>query len=143
VLAGARGLAAGARVLCVFGCGGDRDRAKRLAMGAAAAAGADLVVITSDNPRSEDPLAIIEEVLAGTGDGPAVVVVEPDRAVAIERAVALAAPGDLVVVAGKGHETVIEAAGTTVPFDDRQVATAALGRRLRAEADAAGAGGGS
>jgi UDP-N-acetylmuramoyl-L-alanyl-D-glutamate--2,6-diaminopimelate ligase len=140
-LASARGLAPGGRVLCVFGCGGDRDRAKRPAMGAAAAAGADVVVVTSDNPRSEDPVAIIEEVLAGMGAGPAVVVVEPDRGLAIERAVGLAGPGDLVVVAGKGHETVIEAAGSTRPFDDRQVAAAALAARRR-EGDPTGAGGG-
>ncbi|HUO48282.1 MAG TPA: UDP-N-acetylmuramoyl-L-alanyl-D-glutamate--2,6-diaminopimelate ligase [Acidimicrobiales bacterium] len=141
-LAGARSLAGGARVLCVFGCGGDRDRAKRPAMGAAAAAGADVVVVTSDNPRSEDPAAIIDEVLAGIDEGPATVVVEPDRALAIDRAVALAQPGDLVVVAGKGHETVIEAGVRTTPFDDRQVAAAAVTARLagRRPGGATGAG---
>jgi len=129
-LASARELAGGARVLCVFGCGGDRDRGKRPAMGAAASSGADIVVVTSDNPRSEDPAAIIEEILVGVVAGPGLVVVEPDRALAIGRAVALAGPGDVVVVAGKGHETTIEAAGTTVFFDDREVAAAALSARL-------------
>jgi UDP-N-acetylmuramoyl-L-alanyl-D-glutamate--2,6-diaminopimelate ligase len=132
----ARRLAAGGRVLCVFGCGGDRDRAKRPAMGSVAAAGADVVVVTSDNPRSEDPAAIIADVLRGITDE-GVVVVEPDRATAIERAVDLAGPGDVVIVAGKGHETTIETAGASVPFDDRAAAAAALSRR---RARAAGGG---
>ncbi len=128
-LAAARALAAN-RVVCVFGCGGDRDRAKRPLMGAAATRGADVVVVTSDNPRSEDPLAIIGEILGGVeGD----VHVEPDRRRAIERAIELAEPGDVVLVAGKGHERGQEIAGRVRPFDDREVARDAL-RRLGARA---------
>ena len=129
VLTEARGLADG-RVLCVFGCGGDRDRGKRPVMGAVASGLADAVVVTSDNPRSEDPLAIIEEVLGGTeGD----VAVEPDRALAIERTLERAEDGDVVVIAGKGHEQGQEFATGTLPFDDREVARDVL-RRLRAGA---------
>lgn len=128
-LASARRLAGAGRVLVVFGCGGDRDQAKRPAMGAAAATSADLVVVTSDNPRSEDPMAIIEAVLGGVGDR-SHVVVEPDRRAAIGLAVADAAPGDVVVVAGKGHEQTIESKGTTVAFDDRIEAVAAMRSRL-------------
>lgn len=128
-LASARLLAAGARVVCVFGCGGDRDRVKRPEMGAVAVAGADLVIVTSDNPRSEDPRSIIDEVLAGVhrgGTEAASVTVEPDRRSAIAMAVESARPGDVVLVAGKGHEQTIEIAGTFVPFDDRTEAAAAL-----------------
>jgi UDP-N-acetylmuramoyl-L-alanyl-D-glutamate--2,6-diaminopimelate ligase len=128
-LRSARELAAGARVLCVFGCGGERDTAKRPAMGAVAEAGADVVVVTSDNPRSEDPLAIIEAVVAGTSKA-ASVTVEPDRAAAIAAAVAEAEPGDVVVIAGKGHEQSIEVGGRCLPFDDRVEAAAALDRRF-------------
>ncbi len=120
------------RVITVFGCGGDRDRAKRPKMGFAAASGSDVVVVTSDNPRSEDPMAIIEEILPGvrralTGDAAGSVteercVVAPDRRVAIRRALEMAAEGDCVVIAGKGHETYQTLADRTVPFDDRQVA---------------------
>jgi UDP-N-acetylmuramoyl-L-alanyl-D-glutamate--2,6-diaminopimelate ligase len=120
VLRGARSLAAG-RVLVVFGCGGERDRAKRPSMGAAATANADLTVITSDNPRSEDPLAIIDEILPGAAEGGGPYVVEPDRRGAIRLALQEARPGDLVVVAGKGHEPVQEIGGTRIPFDDRTV----------------------
>ncbi len=127
VLAEARNLATG-RVVCVFGCGGDRDRAKRPLMGEVASRLADTVIVTSDNPRSEDPLAIIEEALAGT-DGNAQT--EPDRAAAIERALGLAGDGDVVVIAGKGHEQGQEFAGETLPFDDQEVAREAL-QRLRA-----------
>ena len=111
----ARGLTRG-RVLVVLGCGGDRDRAKRPLMGAAAAE-ADLAVLTSDNPRGEDPLAILAEMAAGAPDA----VCEPDRRAAIVRAVREAAPGDVVLVAGKGHETGQEAGGVVTPFDDREV----------------------
>jgi UDP-N-acetylmuramoyl-L-alanyl-D-glutamate--2,6-diaminopimelate ligase len=111
------------RVICVFGCGGDRDRAKRPLMGRIANELADLAIVTSDNPRSEDPAAIIDEVLAGAGAG---LEVEPDRAVAIGRALALAEDGDVVVIAGKGHEQGQEFAGRVVPFDDREVAREAL-----------------
>ena len=127
VLRGARGSAEG-RVIVVFGCGGDRDRAKRPMMGQAAAEDADLVIVTNDNPRTEDPLAIIDEITSGIPDG-AAAIVEPDRAAAIERAIDAARPGDVVVVAGKGHETTQEIDGELMPFDDREVARAALARR--------------
>jgi UDP-N-acetylmuramyl tripeptide synthase len=127
VLRGARGSADG-RVIVVFGCGGDRDRSKRPLMGRVAAEDADLVIVTNDNPRSEDPLAIIDEITSGIPDRDATIV-EPDRAAAIERAIDAAEPGDIVVVAGKGHETTQEIDGTFVPFDDREVARAALARR--------------
>jgi UDP-N-acetylmuramoyl-L-alanyl-D-glutamate--2,6-diaminopimelate ligase len=127
VLRGARASADG-RVIVVFGCGGDRDRAKRPMMGRAAAEDADLVIVTSDNPRSEDPLAIIEQVMSGIPDD-AASIVEPDRRTAIERAIDEARSGDVVVIAGKGHETTQEVGGAFVPFDDREVARAALARR--------------
>ncbi|HEY3829322.1 MAG TPA: UDP-N-acetylmuramoyl-L-alanyl-D-glutamate--2,6-diaminopimelate ligase [Solirubrobacteraceae bacterium] len=119
------------RVLCVFGAGGDRDRGKRPLMGEIAARLADVVIVTSDNPRSEDPDAIIGEILNGTARARAVgtlpVVVLPDRRAAIERAIATAQPGDVVVLAGKGHEQGQEfAAGRKVPFDDAAVAREAL-----------------
>ena len=114
LLAAVRALTAG-RVVVVLGCGGDRDRGKRPLMGRAAVAGADLAVLTSDNPRGEDPLAILAEMAAPGA------VVEPDRRRAIELAVRGARPGDVVVVAGKGHESGQEIAGTVTPFDDRQV----------------------
>jgi len=120
VLAAARPLATG-RVIVVFGCGGDRDRAKRFPMGAAATEGADLTVITTDNPRSEDPNDIITEVERGAADGGGRYVVEPDRRAAIRLALHEARPGDVVVVAGKGHEVEQEVAGGFVPFDDRVV----------------------
>src|SRR5262245_729074 len=122
VLRAARDLATG-RVLCVFGCGGDRDRAKRPLMGAIAADLADVAIVTSDNPRSEDPLAIIEEVIVGA---PGRLEVEPDRRAAIARAVEAAEPGDVVVIAGKGHEQGQELAGEVLPFDDRDVAREVL-----------------
>jgi UDP-N-acetylmuramoyl-L-alanyl-D-glutamate--2,6-diaminopimelate ligase len=132
-----RAVAGGGRVVCVFGCGGDRDRGKRPEMGAVASALADVVVVTSDNPRSEDPSAIIDQVLSGmtpgTVDGVttgATVTVEPDRAAAIRQAIHGAAPGDVVLVAGKGHETTQTVGGTTVPFDDREEAAAALAERF-------------
>jgi UDP-N-acetylmuramoyl-L-alanyl-D-glutamate--2,6-diaminopimelate ligase len=116
------------RIICVFGCGGDRDRTKRPMMGRAASEGSDIAIVTSDNPRSEDPDAIIREVLDGvTGE----VEVEPDRALAIARAVEAAGPADFVLIAGKGHEQGQESGGRTVPFDDREVARDAL-RRLGA-----------
>jgi UDP-N-acetylmuramoyl-L-alanyl-D-glutamate--2,6-diaminopimelate ligase len=128
VLDTARGLARGS-LICVFGCGGDRDRGKRPQMGRIAAERADRAILTSDNPRSEDPLAIIEEVLAGAPD----LEVEPDRAAAIALAIDAARDGDVVVIAGKGHEQGQEIAGVVHPFDDREVARDAL-RRLAARA---------
>jgi UDP-N-acetylmuramoyl-L-alanyl-D-glutamate--2,6-diaminopimelate ligase len=109
------------RVVVVMGAGGDRDRDKRGPMGRAAAA-ADTLVITSDNPRSEDPLAIIAAVREGALGGRAELRVEPDRAEAIALALAGAEPGDVVLILGKGHESVQELAGRTIPFDDRAVA---------------------
>lgn len=123
VLATVRSVARG-RVLTVFGCGGERDRGKRPLMGRAAAEGSDVVVVTTDNPRGEDPAAIVADILPGLGSAPHEVVL--DRAEAIARAVALARPGDVVLVAGKGHEPYQEVAGTRVPFDDRAVARAVL-----------------
>jgi UDP-N-acetylmuramoyl-L-alanyl-D-glutamate--2,6-diaminopimelate ligase len=109
-------------VIVVFGCGGDRDRAKRSPMGMAATEGADLTVVTSDNPRSEDPLAIVAAIERGAAAGGGRYVVEPDRRAAIRLALAAAHAGDVVVIAGKGHETVQELADGPVPFDDRVVA---------------------
>lgn len=109
----------GGRLAVVFGAGGDRDPGKRAPMGEIAAGLADLVVVTDDNPRGEDPAAIRREILAGAAGGAAEVVEIADRRAAIDHAVAWAAPGDVVVVAGKGHETGQRAAGETRPFDDR------------------------
>jgi UDP-N-acetylmuramoyl-L-alanyl-D-glutamate--2,6-diaminopimelate ligase len=127
VLRAAREVAAG-RVIVVFGAGGDRDRGKRPVMGRVAAELADVVLVTSDNPRSEAPLEIIEDVLQGAGLD---VEVDPDRRTAIERAISLAEPGDVVVIAGKGHEHGQEVAGVVHPFDDREVAREALARLAR------------
>ena len=129
LLAEARAMAGpGGRVVVVIGCGGDRDAGKRPLMGAAAAAGADLAVFTNDNPRSEQPQAILDAVLAGARAEPAAgeVAVEPDRRAAIEQAVTRARPGDVVIVAGKGHEQGQEQEGRVLPFDDRQVAREVL-----------------
>ena len=128
VLRAVRGLTDG-RVITVFGCGGDRDRGKRPLMGAVARRLADVALVTSDNPRSEDPDAIIREVLAGAGDGPAELRVEPDRRRAIADALALASAGDVVLIAGKGHERGQEVAGVVRPFDDREVAREVLAAR--------------
>ena len=113
------------KVWCVFGCGGDRDRGKRAPMGAAAVAGADRVIVTSDNPRSEDPAAIIADVLVGISRRERVEV-EADRAAAIALAIRSAAPGDAVLVAGKGHESVQIVGGERRPFSDVAAAQAAL-----------------
>jgi UDP-N-acetylmuramoyl-L-alanyl-D-glutamate--2,6-diaminopimelate ligase len=123
VLRTARELADGNRVITVIGCGGDRDRGKRPVMGRIATELSDVAIVTSDNPRSEDPQAIIEEILAGATGAPEV---EADRARAIRRAIDLAAPGDVVVIAGKGHERGQEANGVVTPFDDTEVAGEAL-----------------
>ena len=130
VLRGARPLSAG-RVIVVFGCGGDRDRAKRPAMGEAATSEADLTFVTTDNPRSEDPLAIIREVVPGADAGGGDYVVEPDRRAAIALAVTEARRGDVVVIAGKGHETVQEIDASSEPFDDREVAREEILRAMR------------
>src|SRR4051794_3045135 len=127
VLRAARPLAEG-RVICVFGAGGDRDRGKRPLMGRVAAEGADVAIVTSDNPRSEDPEAIVAEIVAGAGPQAEVVI---DRREAIARAIAIAEAGDVVVIAGKGHEQGQEfAGGRKVPFDDVTVAREALRERL-------------
>jgi UDP-N-acetylmuramoyl-L-alanyl-D-glutamate--2,6-diaminopimelate ligase len=129
VLRTARELAT-ARLICVFGCGGDRDRGKRPIMGRIASELADVAIVTSDNPRSEEPQAIIDEILEGViGE----VEVEPDRTAAIARAISVANEGDVVLIAGKGHEQGQEFADRTIPFDDREVARDVL-RRLGAKA---------
>ena len=128
VLAAARSVVASdAAVIVVFGCGGDRDHAKRPAMGAAAAAGADLVIITSDNPRTENPMSIINDINDGVDDryrDP--VVSQPDRRLAIGTALDAARPGDIVVIAGKGHEQTQDLGGNVVAFDDRAIARSFL-----------------
>jgi len=112
------------QLICLFGCGGERDAGKRPLMGSVAAALADQVIVTSDNPRSESPEAIIAEVLHGMND--AVYQVQPDRAQAIKLAILSAQPGDIVLLAGKGHETYQEVAGVKQPFDDVEQARLAL-----------------
>jgi UDP-N-acetylmuramoyl-L-alanyl-D-glutamate--2,6-diaminopimelate ligase len=128
VLRAARGVTREGRVVAVFGCGGDRDRGKRPLMGAVAAQLADVVIVTSDNPRSEDPHAILDQILEGViahrAQGPDLVTA--DRAEAINEALSLAREGDVVVIAGKGHETGQQFADRTIPFDDRDVGRAAL-----------------
>jgi UDP-N-acetylmuramoyl-L-alanyl-D-glutamate--2,6-diaminopimelate ligase len=124
---GARGPSGHGRLWVVFGCGGDRDVAKRPLMGEVAARLADVVILTSDNPRSEDPRAIIDDIRTGIpARSGASVAVEPDRRLAIERAMAEAWAGDVVVIAGKGHETTQTIGETVRPFDDREVARTAL-----------------
>jgi len=128
VLAAARSVVASdAAVIVVFGCGGDRDHAKRPAMGAAAAAGADRVIITSDKPRTENPMSIINDINDGVDDryrDP--VVSQPDRRLAIGTALDAARPGDIVVIAGKGHEQTQDLGGNVVAFDDRAIARSFL-----------------
>ncbi|HJR94330.1 MAG TPA: UDP-N-acetylmuramoyl-L-alanyl-D-glutamate--2,6-diaminopimelate ligase [Gaiellaceae bacterium] len=124
-LSAARDLASG-RVIVVFGAGGDRDRGKRPLMGKVAADLADVTIVTSDNPRSEEPLAIIQDVLQGTG---LEVEIDPDRRSAIARAVSIADEGDVVVIAGKGHEQGQDFGGVVTPFDDGEVAREALRSR--------------
>jgi UDP-N-acetylmuramoyl-L-alanyl-D-glutamate--2,6-diaminopimelate ligase len=128
VLATLREIVSGGRLICVFGCGGNRDRGKRPLMGQAASKGADEVWVTSDNPRNEEPRRIIDDILGGTGgatpDGR--VRVEPDRARAIFEAIGGAHQGDVVLIAGKGHEDYQEIAGERLPFSDVAVARKAL-----------------
>jgi len=121
VLTALRPLARG-RLVVVFGCGGDRDRGKRPIMGEIASRIADKVWLTSDNPRSEDPLAILEEIRAGAREGPALVEVEPDRAAAIEKALKEAGREDIVLIAGKGHESHQLIGGRRIPFRDAETA---------------------
>jgi UDP-N-acetylmuramoyl-L-alanyl-D-glutamate--2,6-diaminopimelate ligase len=116
----------GGRVITLFGCGGDRDRIKRPRMGRSAGEGSDLVVLTSDNPRSEEPMVIIGEALAGVRETGTDCVVEEDRAGAIEIAIRSARPGDIVLIAGKGHEKGQILKDWTVPFDDVVVAAGVL-----------------
>ena len=125
VLQATRPLATG-RLIVVFGCGGDRDRAKRPLMGRAATSTADLTIVTSDNPRSEDPLEIIAAIEPGAIEGGGDYRIEPDRRAAIAMALAEAAPGDAVVIAGRGHEPHQEIADRTLEFDDREVARGEL-----------------
>ncbi|MGE5460928.1 MAG: UDP-N-acetylmuramoyl-L-alanyl-D-glutamate--2,6-diaminopimelate ligase [Solirubrobacterales bacterium] len=122
VLRAARPLSA-ERLIVVFGCGGDRDRAKRPLMGRTAASLADLTIVTNDNPRTEDPMTILAEIEPGVRAGGGRYVVEPDRREAIALAVREAGPGDVIVIAGKGHEAYQEFADRTVAFDDRTVAS--------------------
>ncbi|MHB1214012.1 MAG: UDP-N-acetylmuramoyl-L-alanyl-D-glutamate--2,6-diaminopimelate ligase [Thiobacillus sp.] len=123
VLATLREIVSGGRLICVFGCGGNRDKGKRPLMGRAAADGADEVWVTSDNPRNEDPRHIIDDILSGASGKPHV---EPDRARAIFEAIGGAHHGDVVLIAGKGHEAYQEIAGERVPFSDAAVAHKAL-----------------
>jgi UDP-N-acetylmuramoyl-L-alanyl-D-glutamate--2,6-diaminopimelate ligase len=111
-------LASGGRVLTLFGCGGNRDRSKRPLMGRAAGDGSDLVVLTSDNPRDEDPKAIIDDALPGVIASKTKYIVEPDRRAAIGIILKAAKPGDMVLLAGKGHEKVQILRDEQVPFDD-------------------------
>ncbi len=128
-LSAARVLAGPGRVICLFGCGGDRDPGKRPQMGAVVSRWSDVAVLTSDNPRSEDPAAIIEQVRAGMG-AEVGLVVEPDRARAIDVAVGLARDGDVVLLAGKGHETTQQVGERVLAFDDRVEARRALDDRF-------------
>ncbi|MGB6546288.1 MAG: cyanophycin synthetase, partial [Candidatus Acidiferrales bacterium] len=119
---------AGARILTLFGCGGDRDRAKRPLMGEAAGHASDFVVLTSDNPRTEDPLLIINDALVGLQRTKAEYRVEPDRERAIGLVLEQARAGDIVLIAGKGHENYQILGDRTIEFDDREVARRWLAR---------------
>jgi UDP-N-acetylmuramoyl-L-alanyl-D-glutamate--2,6-diaminopimelate ligase len=127
-IATARALATKGRVITLFGCGGDRDRSKRPMMGAAAAEASDFVVLTSDNPRSEDPLSIINDAMVGLGRFDTPHITEPDRATAIAAALHEARSGDVVILAGKGHENYQVLKDRTIHFDDRETATEVLRR---------------
>jgi UDP-N-acetylmuramoyl-L-alanyl-D-glutamate--2,6-diaminopimelate ligase len=129
LLATARELNANGRIITLFGCGGDRDRTKRPLMGEAAGRVSEIVVLTSDNPRSEDPLLIINDVIVGVQRTKAKLFVEPDRQKAIEIALDEARSGDIVLLAGKGHETYQVLRERTIEFDDREVARRLLSRR--------------
>jgi len=130
ILEGLRAHATG-RIIGVLGCGGDRDPSKRPLMGAALARGADIAFLTSDNPRSEDPYQIIAQMASGAhGVRGSDIRVEVDRAIAISLAVDLAKAGDIVLIAGKGHEQGQESLGVIKPFDDREVLAHAVDRRI-------------
>jgi UDP-N-acetylmuramoyl-L-alanyl-D-glutamate--2,6-diaminopimelate ligase len=118
----------GKRVITLFGCGGDRDRTKRPKMGQSAGEGSDFVVATSDNPRSEEPLAILSEIEPGLKATEVRYIIEPDRAAAIRLALHEAVPGDVVLIAGKGHEKEQILSGGAIPFDDVEIALSALGK---------------
>jgi len=119
----------GGSLWVVFGCGGDRDKGKRPLMGEVAEKNADRILVTSDNPRSEQPQAIIDDILTGTSRAEIRANVEVDRASAIRRAVLEADAGDVILLAGKGHETYQEIAGIRTPFSDLEQAQAALALR--------------
>ena len=125
----AREIHPGGRIITLFGCGGNRDRTKRPLMGEAAGRLSDVVVLSTDNPRNEDPLCIINDALVGLQRTPATALVEPDRQRAIELAMDQARPGDIVLLAGKGHETVQVLKEGSIPFDDREMARRALRAR--------------
>jgi UDP-N-acetylmuramoyl-L-alanyl-D-glutamate--2,6-diaminopimelate ligase len=129
LLSTAKELHAGGRIITLFGCGGDRDRTKRPLMGEAAGRSSAIVVLTSDNPRSEDPLLIINDAIVGVQRTKAKVLVEPDRERAIEIALDQARPGDIVLLAGKGHETSQVLRDRTIDFDDREMARRMLRQR--------------
>jgi UDP-N-acetylmuramoyl-L-alanyl-D-glutamate--2,6-diaminopimelate ligase len=116
----------GGRVITVFGCGGNRDRSKRPLMGEAAGRGSDFVVLTSDNPRNESPLTIINDAVVGVQRSGVKYMIEADRRAAIRTALTEARPKDIVLLAGKGHEKVQIVGAESIPFDDRQVATEIL-----------------
>jgi UDP-N-acetylmuramoyl-L-alanyl-D-glutamate--2,6-diaminopimelate ligase len=125
----ARELHSGGRIITLFGCGGNRDRSKRPLMGEVAGRLSDVVVLSSDNPRNEDPLCIINDALVGLQRTSATALVEPDRQRAIELAMDQARAGDIVLLAGKGHETVQVLKEGSIPFDDREMARRALRAR--------------
>jgi UDP-N-acetylmuramoyl-L-alanyl-D-glutamate--2,6-diaminopimelate ligase len=129
VLESLRAIAHNGRIITVFGCGGDRDKGKRPKMGRVAASLSDLCIVTSDNPRREDPQEIIRQIIQGLRSKN--VIVEPDRRRAIERALSLAGKGDLVLLAGKGHETYQIIADRRLPFDDRALVDAIIRRGRR------------
>jgi UDP-N-acetylmuramoyl-L-alanyl-D-glutamate--2,6-diaminopimelate ligase len=129
LLATAKEINPDGRIITLFGCGGDRDRTKRPLMGEAAGRLSDLVVLTSDNPRSEDPLLIINDAIVGLQRTNAKFLVEPDRERAIEIALDQARSGDIVLLAGKGHETTQVLRDRTIDFDDRQMARQMLRHR--------------
>ena len=125
VLKTVRGFAKG-RLIAVFGCGGDREKEKRPLMGRIAAALADVAVVTSDNPRSEEPMAIIQDILTGIAPTGKKSIIEPDRRAAIALAMKQAGAGDVIILCGKGHETYQEIGGRMLPMDEREIVQALL-----------------